>query len=204
MSEIGIAPLRARTKPTDKRWLDLADLAADRASHFDFWLMQRMILANNSLGLVAGGAKYGAAGSFMVWRTLKVFAAIWAYLLDAGQTTPCGLVEAVRALAGTKFARLFVDELFAALGAYTHRVFTFALAVAVLIRASVTAKKALLVREFDLKLFAAVGANSEECGMICHSNSPFVTLLTPRDDSTHRRGNYLSASIIPQMEGYCN
>lgn len=35
-------------------------------------------------------------------------------------------------------------------------------------------------------------------GMILHSNVSFSDLLTPRDGSTHRRGNYLRASIIPQ------
>lgn len=38
-------------------------------------------------------------------------------------------------------------------------------------------------------------------GMILHVNSPFLTLTTPRDGSTHRRGNYLPASIIPQEAG---
>jgi hypothetical protein len=35
-------------------------------------------------------------------------------------------------------------------------------------------------------------------GMLHHVNSPFVTLTTPRDDSTHRRGNYFPAFIIPR------
>lgn len=35
-------------------------------------------------------------------------------------------------------------------------------------------------------------------GMILHVNSPFTTLTTPQDGSTHRCGNYLLAFIIPQ------
>lgn len=35
-------------------------------------------------------------------------------------------------------------------------------------------------------------------GMILHVNSPFLTLTTPQDGSTHRCGNYLPVSIIPQ------
>lgn len=38
-------------------------------------------------------------------------------------------------------------------------------------------------------------------GMILHVNSPFSTLTTPQDDSTHRCGNSLPASIIPQEAG---
>lgn len=36
-------------------------------------------------------------------------------------------------------------------------------------------------------------------GMIIHSNSPFSTLLTPRDDSSHRRGNLFPAHIIAHL-----
>lgn len=35
-------------------------------------------------------------------------------------------------------------------------------------------------------------------GMIIHSNVSLLDLLTPQDGSTHRCGNYLRASIIPQ------
>lgn len=38
-------------------------------------------------------------------------------------------------------------------------------------------------------------------GMILHVNSPFLTLTTPQDGSTHRCGNYIPASIIPQEAG---
>jgi hypothetical protein len=37
-------------------------------------------------------------------------------------------------------------------------------------------------------------------GMILHVNSPFSTLTTPRDDSSHRRGNYFTALIIAQAD----
>ena len=33
-------------------------------------------------------------------------------------------------------------------------------------------------------------------GMLCHVNSPFATLTTPRDDSTHRRGNFIGLTLL--------
>ncbi len=36
-------------------------------------------------------------------------------------------------------------------------------------------------------------------GMICHSKFSFQNLLTPRDDSSHRRGNFIAVFIIPHI-----
>ena len=51
--------------------------------------------------------------------------------------------------------------------------------------------------------FFALGALFERyvlrCDTIIHSNSPFVTLLTPADDTTRRAGNCFPASIIAQV-----
>ena len=59
--------------------------------------------------------------------------------------------------------------------------------------------RALTGAESDISFagnfFAAMGANSEGCGMIVHSNSLLSTLLTPPNDSSRCGGNSIGSLV---------
>jgi len=120
LRKIASASAGTHSEPTDKRGFDLADFAAHFALHFDLWFVQRVVFTYDCFGGVARGALDRTTACLVVWRTLKLFAAVWAYLFNAWQPPVCRFVGLVGASAGTKFPGCivpFMGELFATSGA---------------------------------------------------------------------------------------
>lgn len=204
LSKVSIATSRAGTKATDKRRLDLADLAAHLAGHFHFRLVQWVIFAYYRFGFVLGGATHRAAFCFVVWGAFERLAARRANFLDAWQLSVGRLIGAIGAFAGAKLSCLIhaiVHKLFAAFRACARWVVAFVLGVVDTGSALAAAIEAFFGGVVCVEFFAAMGANSKTRGMIGHSNGLLTAVAHVLGHSQCRQDNSIGCykSIIAQM-----